>query len=62
MGATSYIDRALTDPYRPQLARYRRGIEQLEKYCNGAMGWSRNPQIASSTNIGFSIVTAGTIG
>jgi gluconate 2-dehydrogenase gamma chain len=40
MGAANYIDQALADPYRPQLARYRRGIEELERYCNATLGKS----------------------
>jgi gluconate 2-dehydrogenase gamma chain len=40
MGAANYIDQALADPYRSQLARYRRAIEELERYCNTTAGKS----------------------
>lgn len=39
-GAASYIDRALAGPYQPQLGAYRRGIEELERHCEAALGKS----------------------
>jgi len=40
IGAASYIDQALAAPYRPQLARYRRGLQELERYCTATLGRS----------------------
>jgi gluconate 2-dehydrogenase gamma chain len=40
IGAVSYIDQALTAPYRPQLARYRRGLRELDHYCVSTLGKS----------------------
>lgn len=39
-GAAYYIDTALADPYRPQLPRYRRGLEELERHCQSSFGKS----------------------
>lgn len=39
-GAAIYIDRALAGPYQPQLATYRRGIEELERACEATHGKS----------------------
>ncbi len=32
-GAPDYIDIALADPYKPQLARYQRGLAELDRYA-----------------------------
>lgn len=39
-GSADYIDIALANPYKPQLARYQRAISELEKYCGTAFGKS----------------------
>jgi len=39
-GSTDYIDIALANPYKSQLARYQHGIADLEKFCNATFGKS----------------------
>lgn len=39
-GAAYYIDQALAGPYRPLLARYQRGLADLERHCNATFGTS----------------------
>jgi hypothetical protein len=37
-GAPNYIDIALADPYKPQLARYQRGLAELDRYATATLG------------------------
>ncbi len=37
-GAANYVRQALSDAYRPLLARYRRGLRQLDLYCSSTLG------------------------
>jgi gluconate 2-dehydrogenase gamma chain len=33
-----FFSSLLEDPYRPQLARYRRGLAEMDRYCNSNYG------------------------
>lgn len=37
-GAPDYIDIALANPYKPQLARYQRGLAELDRYATATFG------------------------
>lgn len=61
-GAANYVDQALADAYQPSLARYRRGLGELDIFCTSTLGASFAALSAAQQDAVLTDLEAGRIG